>query len=316
MRAETHQDAGNHLGHDHAVEVSEGNERRIRTVFLMTAGYAVVQAVGGLVSGSLALVADAGHMVSDAVALLLALIAYRVAHRPATPEVSYGFHRVRVLAALANGATLLLLVGWIVWEAIARFRQPIEVMAGPMLVVAVIGLGVNIAGFLILRAGNRGDGNLRGAMLHVLGDLLGSVGAIGAAIGILLAGWTVLDPLLSVLVALLVVRSAWRLVADSTLVLLQAAPAHIVPAKVMADLATLPGVSEIAHLHVWTLTDNRAVATVHVTPREGADLLALPRQVAARLAEAHGIDHATVEVNPPGQIPSEARPGGRKETDI
>lgn len=202
------------------------------------------------------------------------------------------------------------------WEAIARFRQPIEVMAGPMLAVAVIGLCVNIAGFLILRAGNRGDGNLRGAMLHVLGDLLGSVGAIGAAIGILLTGWTVLDPLLSVLVALLVVRSAWGLVADSTLVLLQAAPAHIVPAEVMADLATLPDVSEVAHLHVWTLTDNRAVATVHVTPREGADLLALPRQVAARLAEAHGIDHATVEVNPPGQIPPEVRPEGRKETDI
>jgi len=305
MRAETHQDAGNHAGHGHAVEVSEGNERRIRIVFLMTVGYAVVQAIGGLISGSLALIADSGHMVSDAVALLLALIAYRVARRPATPEVSYGFHRVRVLAALANGASLLLLVGWIVWEAIARFRQPIEVMAGPMLAVAAVGLCVNIAGFLILRAGNRGDGNLRGAMLHVLGDLLGSVGAIGAAIGILLTGWTVLDPLLSVLVALLVVRSAWGLVADSTLVLLQAAPAHIMPAKVMADLATLPDVSEVAHLHVWTLTDNRAVATVHVTPREGADLLALPRQVARRLAEAHGINHVTVEVNPPGQIPSE-----------
>ena len=308
MRAETHQDTENHAGHDHAVEVSEGNERRIRTVFLMTAGYALVQAVGGFISGSLALIADSGHMVSDAVALLLALIAYRVARRPATPEVSYGFHRVRVLAALANGASLLLLVGWIVWEAIARFRQPVEVMAGPMLVVAVIGLCVNIAGFLILRAGNRGDGNLRGAMLHVLGDLLGSVGAIGAAIGILLTGWTVL-------VALLVERSAWGLVADSTLVLLQAAPAHIVPDEVMADLATLPDVSEVAHLHVWTLTDNRAVATVHVTPREGADLLTLPRRVAMRLAEAHGIDHATVEVNPPGHIPSEVGPAARKDTD-
>ncbi|MBN8630443.1 MAG: cation transporter [Rhodobacterales bacterium] len=292
-------------GHDHAAEVTAGNEGRMRIVFGMTFGYALVQAVGGLFSGSLALIADAGHMVSDAAALLLALIAYRVARRAATAEVSYGYHRVRVLAALANGASLLILVAWIAFEAVQRFREPVEVLAGPMLVVACIGLLVNVAGVLILRAGNRHDSNLRGALLHVLGDLLGSVGAIGAAIGIMLTGWTVLDPILSVLVAVLVVRSAWSLVAESVFVLLQATPANVRPTEVLADLMTVPGVREAAHLHVWTLTDNRSVATVHVTPADGADPLALPRLVAARLADRHGISHATVEVNSPGTIPPE-----------
>lgn len=293
-------------GHDHSAEVTAGNEARMRLVFGMTAGYAIVQAVGGWLSGSLALIADSGHMVSDAAALLLALIAYRVARKAATAEVSYGYHRVRVLAALSNGASLLILVAWITFEAIKRFRDPVEVLAGPMLIVATIGLCINIAGVLILRAGNRGDTNLRGALLHVLGDMLGSVGAIAAAIGIMLTGWTVLDPILSVLVAVLVVRSAWSLVADSVFVLLQATPTGLNPRAVMDDIATLPGVAEAAHFHAWTLTDNRSVATLHVTPAPGADPLALPRVVAARLTEKHGISHATVEVNPPGAIPPEA----------
>lgn len=298
--------AHDETGHDHSAGVTAANEARIRLVFALTAGYAAVQAVGGWLSGSLALIADAGHMVSDAAALLLALIAYRVARRAATAEVSYGYHRVRVLAALANGASLLILVAWITYEAVQRLRDPVEVLAGPMLVVAVIGLCVNVAGALILRGGDRGDTNLRGAFLHVLGDLLGSVGAIGAAVGIMLTGWTVLDPILSVLVAALVVRSAWGLVAGSVFVLLQATPAGLDPRAVMDDIATLPGVGEVAHFHAWTLTDDRRVATVHVSPVPGTDPLALPRLVAARLRDRHAIDHATVEVNPPGAIPPES----------
>lgn len=185
---------GNHDGHDHGFDVTAGNERRMRIVFGTTAGYALIQAIGGWLSGSLALIANSGHMISDAAALLLALIAYRVARRAATAEVSYGYHRVRVLAALANGASLLILVAWITFEAIARFRDPVEVLAGPMLAVAIIGLCVNIAGAVILRGGDSEDANMRGALLHVMGDLLGSVGAIAAAIGIMLTGYTILDP--------------------------------------------------------------------------------------------------------------------------
>jgi cobalt-zinc-cadmium efflux system protein len=289
-------------GHDHAPRVTAGSERRIRWVFLGTALYAVVQAVAGWLAGSLALVADAGHMASDAAALLLALVAYRVAARPADTARTYGFHRVRVLAALANGAALLLLVAWIAWEAVTRLWQPVEVLAGPMLAVAMLGLLVNLAAFLVLRGGDRGDGNLRGALLHVVGDLLGSVGAIAAALGILLTGWMVLDPVLSVLVAALVVRSAWALVADSLRVLLQAAPPGFDAIAAEAELRGLPGVAEAGHLHAWTLADRSVVATVHVTPAEGADPLALPAMVAARLHARFGVHHTTVQVDPPGAL--------------
>jgi len=289
-------------GHAHGAAATAGSERRIRLVLIGTAGYAAVQVVGGLMSGSLALIADAGHMVSDAAALLLALIAYRVAARAADAERSYGWHRVRVLAALANGATLLLLVAWITIEAVSRLREPVEVLAGPMLAVAVVGLLVNVAGALYLRGGDQGDSNLRGAMLHVVGDLLGSVGAIAASIGIMLTGWMPLDPILSVLVAGLVIRSAWGLITESLRVLLQATPRGLDAPGVAADLATLPGVAEVGHLHAWTLTDRSVVATVHVTPAAGADPLALPALVGARLRERHGITHATVQVDPPDAI--------------
>lgn len=289
-------------GHNHSQPVTRDNERRIRFVFFFTAAYAAVQAAGGWISGSLALIANSGHMVSDAAALLLALIAYRVARRPADGMRTYGFHRVRVLAALANGASLLLLVAWIVWEAIRRLNQPVEVLAGPMLAVAIVGLLVNLAGAWILSKGRQGDGNLRGAMLHVIGDLLGSVGAVAAAIEIMLTGWTVLDPILSVLVAILVVRSAWTLVADSIRILLQAVPKGIDTRETERALSGLPELAEAGHFHAWTLTDETVVATVHVTPALGCDPLSLPALVADWLKARHDIDHVTVQVDPPGAL--------------
>ncbi len=289
-------------GHSHAPSVTASNARRIQWVFGMTLTYAVIQVIGGWLSGSLALIADAGHMLSDAAALLLALIAYRIAERAPDKLRTYGFHRVRVLAALANGASLLLLVAWIAWQVVARFRAPTEVLAGPMLGVAVVGLLVNVVGAWVLMRGNQGDGNLRGALLHVVGDLLGSVGAIAAAIGILYTGWTVLDPILSVLVSVLVVRSAWSLVSDALLILLQAVPRGLDVENVQADIAALPGVAEVGHFHAWTLTDDRVVATVHVTPAAGVDPLLLPARVAQQLREKHAIAHATVQGDPPGGL--------------
>ena len=288
--------------HDHAQVVTNDNERRIRFVFIFTICYAAIQAAGGWLSGSLALIADSGHMLSDAAALLLALIAYHMARRPADATRTYGYHRVRVLAALANGATLLLLVLWIAWEAINRINQPVDVMAGPMLIVAVIGLLVNLAGAWVLWSGNKGDANLRGAFLHVIGDLLGSVGAIAAAVGIMLTGWTILDPLLSVLVAVLVVRSAWGLVTDSITVLMQAVPRGIKARSVETGLAALTEISEAGHFHAWTLTDDTIVATIHVTPAENTDPLSLPQLVAGWLKERYAIDHVTVQVDPPGSL--------------
>lgn len=291
-------------GHVHTPAITEQNRRRITIVFVLTAGYALAQVAGGWLSGSLALIADAGHMVSDAAALLLALIAYRVAARAPDARRTYGFHRVRVLAALANGATLLLLVVWIVWEAVGRMRTPTDVLAGPMLAVAVVGLLVNLAGACILWQGHQGDSNLRGALLHVVGDALGSLGAIAAAVGIMLTGWMMLDPILSIAVALLVLRSAWRLVLDSIDILLQAVPRGLDPGVIEADLARLDGVAEAGHFHAWTLTDDSIVATVHVTPRQGADPLELPQRVARHLHEQYAIEHVTVQVDAPGCLQS------------
>jgi cobalt-zinc-cadmium efflux system protein len=290
------------LGHQHATEVTQSNERRIRLVFLLTAGYALVQAIGGWIAGSLALIADAGHMISDSAALLLALVAYRVARWPIDAQRTYGFHRVRVLAALANGATLLLLVAWIAWEAVQRINQPAEILAGPMLIVATIGLLVNLIGAYALWSGDSGDSNLRGALLHVVGDLLGSIGAITAAVGIMLTGWAILDPLLSVLGACLVIRSAWGLVSDSIRVLLQATPKGIDATEIEASLRDLPGIAEVGHFHAWTLTDESIIATVHVSADQGADPLSLPPLVASWLQETRGIDHVTVQVDPRGSL--------------
>lgn len=195
----------------------------------------------------------------------------------------------------------MLLVAWIAWEAVQRINQPVEILAGPMLIVAVVGLAVNLIGAYALWSGDSGDSNLSGALLHVVGDLLGSVGAIVAAIGIMLTGWSILDPLLSVLVAGLVIRSAWGLVSDSIRVLLQATPKGINADEIEAGLRDLPGVAEAGHFHAWTLTDESVVATVHVSPDEGTDPLSLLPLVAAWL-EARNIDHATVQVDPRGAL--------------
>lgn len=291
--------------HDHHHPVTQTNERRVTLVFCLTAGYALIQAVGGWLSGSLALIADSGHMVSDAAALLLALVAYRIARRPADGTRTYGFHRVRVLAALANGVALLLLVIWIAVEAVQRIHAPSVVLAGPMLIVATVGLFVNLLGAWILWSGSQHDSNLRGALLHVIGDLLGSVAAIAAALGILLTGWVVLDPLLSIVVAALIVRSAWALIKDATHVLLQAVPRGLDATVVEHDLMQLSEIEDAGHFHAWTLADDSIIATVHVSPADGIDPLILPPLVSSRLKERYAIDHVTVQVDPPGQLERE-----------
>lgn len=295
-----HDDPNN--SHHHQQAVTANNERRIRLVFFFTAGYALIQAVGGWLSGSLALIADSGHMISDAAALLLALMAYRLARRPADSTRTYGFHRVRVLAALANGVTLLLLVAWITLEAVKRMYAPVEVFAEPMLVVAVIGLAVNVAGAWVLWSGNQEDSNLRGAWLHVMGDLLGSIGAIVAAVGIMFTGWLILDPILSMLVALLIVRSAWGLVKDSTHVLLQVVPRGVDAEMIERGLAQLPEIGGVGHFHAWVLADETIIATVHVSPAYGVDPFSLPPLVSSWLWEHYAMDHVTVQIDPPERL--------------
>lgn len=287
-----------HHHHDHAHDHHHhGNERRVLWALLLTGGFMVAEVVGGIVSGSLALLADAGHMLTDAAALGLSLAAFRASRRPETVSHSYGQHRFQVLAAFLNGAALIGIALWIAVEAAQRLFAPVPVLGGTMLVVAGLGLAVNVAAFVILHGGDRDNLNMRGAALHVLGDLLGSVAAIVAAIVILATGWTPIDPILSVLVAVLVLKSAWMLLSRSWHVLMEGAPVHIDVEVLKAELLhDVPGITDIHHVHVWMLTPEQPLLTLHATITAEADHDAVLRGLQAVLADDFGLKHATIQV--------------------
>jgi cobalt-zinc-cadmium efflux system protein len=219
-------------------------------VLVLVAAFAVVEVVGGLFTGSLALLADAGHMLSDAMALGLALLALALARRPATPKRSFGLQRAEILAALANGVTLVAIALWIFIEAFGRLAEPSPILAGPMLAVAFAGLVVNAVGAAVLARGGDRSLNVSAALRHVMADMLGSVGAIAAAIIVLTTGWGYADPLVSVLIGLLVLASSYGILRDSLRVLLEAAPAGIDPSEVGRRMVEADGVVEVHDLHV------------------------------------------------------------------
>jgi cobalt-zinc-cadmium efflux system protein len=287
--------AHSHASHDHGL----GSERRLGLVALLTGGFMVAEVAGGLISGSLALLADAGHMLTDFASLALAWGAARVARRPADWKRTYGFDRFSVLAAFVNGVALLAISAWIAAEAVRRFLDPVEVQAGTMLVIAALGLGVNVVAFRLLRDGHDHDLNTRSAALHVLGDMLGSVAAIAAALVILWTGWTPADPLLSVLVVLLILGAGWRVVRDSGRILLEAAPEGMDAREISADLCCLPGVAAVHHVHVWSISEKRPMITLEARLAPGADATAARRALRERLESRHGISHATIEIERP-----------------
>lgn len=262
----------------------------------LTGGFMIAEAIGGWITGSLALLADAGHMLTDSVALWLAWYAFHLGERPATMRMTYGFGRVKTLVAYTNGVTIFAIAAWIVYEAIVRFLDPPPVLGGPMLVVAIAGLAVNIAGFLVLQGGDRESLNMRGALLHVLGDMLGSAAAIAAALVILATGWTPIDPILSVLVAVLILSTAWKLMKEAAHVLLEGVPRNLDRDGIARDLeVSVTGVREIHHMHVWSLDGTRTMATLHACLAEGTSPHGAVSAIKARLATRHGIEHATVE---------------------
>jgi cobalt-zinc-cadmium efflux system protein len=288
-----------HSGHDHshAPKVSAANERVVLIGFLLTAGFMVAEIVAGLLSGSLALIADAGHMLTDAAALLLAWAAFRFGRRASDGQRTFGYMRLEVVAGLINAVTLFALVAWILYEAVQRFMTPHEVLAGPMFIVAVLGLAVNVAVFLILARGDKEHVNIRGAMVHVLGDLLGSVAAIAAAITIWLTGWMPIDPILSVLVSLLILRSAWTLFRNSLHILMEGTPGNVVIEDLSKALvAKVPGLAAVRHVHVWSITSGKPVATLEIALAAGADAGAVTQAVKAALLADYGITHSTIEI--------------------
>ena len=284
-----------HAGHNHLHGVTD--QRRIGVAFFIIAVFMIVEIVGGLLSGSLALLADAGHMVSDTAALGFSWAAIHYGRRPANAQLSYGYKRLEILAAFVNGCALFVIAAWIVAEAIRRFAQPVPVVGKTMLIVAFAGLAANVAAFVVLHGGNRENLNLRGAWLHVLGDMLGSVAAIVAACVILATGWTPIDPTLSILVAVIILKSAWGIVKSSAHILLEGTPEGMSLADIKADLErNVAEVRNAHHIHAWSITGERHMVTLHVHPAPGIPAREVIAAVQRRLATRFDVEHATVQV--------------------
>ncbi|WP_342453265.1 cation diffusion facilitator family transporter [Jiella mangrovi] len=283
--------------------------------FLLTFGFMIVEGVGGLLSGSLALVADAGHMLTDSAALALAWAGFHFGQRKSDDRRTFGYMRFEILAGFINAVALILLIIWIAYEAVMRLIAPETVLAGPMLAIAVIGLLVNIGVFFMLRQGDQEHVNIRGALLHVLGDLLGSVAAIVAAIAIYFTGWTPIDPILSVLLSAIILRSAWVLLKNTLNILMEGTPGDIVPEDLVDTLKQeVEGVASVEHVHVWSITSGQPLATMNIRLDEGADASTAVTRVKALLAERFGIDHSTIEIDfggPPAVCPLDEREAAR-----
>ena len=276
-----------------------GSETRLALAAALTGLFMIAEIVGGVISGSLALIADAGHMLTDFASLSMAWLAFRLSRRPADWKRTYGFDRFQIIVAFANGLTLFFIAAWIVYEAVRRLLEPEEVLAPVMAIVAAAGLVMNIIAFLVLHeagAENR-NLNMRGAMLHVMGDLLGSVAALFAAGIIILTGWMPADPILSIFVAMIILRGAWRVVSEAGHILLEGSPAELDVQAVVADLTdNIDGVERIHHVHAWSITQERCMVTLHAVIASELEATDAISAIKKRLKEDHKVDHATVEI--------------------
>lgn len=287
-----HRHAGH--AHDHGRAAST---RALVTTLLLLGAYTVAEVVGGLATDSLALLADAGHMLSDVLSLGLALVAIRLAQRPATPDRSFGYRRAEIIAAFVNGLTLVAVAVWVAVEALRRLGDPPDVVAGWMLVVAVGGLVVNLVALGILARSGRETLNVEAALRHVLADALGSLGAIAASVVILTTGWELADPLVSLGIAALIAASAWGILRDSGHVLLEGAPRGVHTDEVAGAIRAVPGVVDVHDLHIWTITSGFDALSAHVLVGRGEDCHARRRDVERALQEAFGITHTTLQVD-------------------
>jgi cobalt-zinc-cadmium efflux system protein len=282
-----------------AMHAGRLREHSLRGAILLTFFFALVEAAGGWWTGSLALLADAGHMVTDSAALLLAWLAARLAQRPPNARMSYGYRRAEVLSAFINALLMLGILAWLVPAAIERFQQPREVLGGGVMLIAFLGLLVNVGVLRILRAADRGALNTRGALLHVIGDLLGSIAALGSGLVIWLTGWTPIDPLLSLFIAALILVSAAHIVRDVLRVLMEAVPAGIALEGVRARLLQFDGVTAVHDLHIWTLAGDRLLLSAHLGIARNEDWPRLLAELQRALRDEFAIGHATLQAEPP-----------------
>ncbi|MBD8871658.1 cation diffusion facilitator family transporter [Rhodanobacter sp. DHB23] len=285
-------------GHDHSAHAGSRG-RKLLLAFALTTVTMLAEVVGGLWSGSLALLTDGGHMMVDALALLMAYVGARLALRPADARRSYGYGRMEVLVGFVNAISQFVLVGWVAWEAVQRLLHPGEILSGMMLVVAIVGLLVNVLVLRSLHGHSHDDVNLASASLHVLGDLLGSVAAVLAALVVRWLGWLWADPVLSLLVAVLILGSAWQLLRRSAHILLEGVPDGMDWAELEAALNGVdPAIRGVHHLHVWQLASGSRMATLHAELHDPADAAQALRAINRLLQERFGIQHVTVQIDP------------------
>ncbi|BDU20868.1 cation diffusion facilitator family transporter [Dyella sp. GSA-30] len=294
-----------HHDHDHGAAAGAGRERKLLFAFVLTVLMMVAEAFGGFWSGSLALLADAGHMLVDSLALLLAVVGAWLAKRPADARRTYGYGRLEVLAGFVNALTQFVLVAFIAYEAIMRLFHPGEILSGVMLVVALIGLAVNVVVLRTLHGHAHDDVNLAGATLHVLGDLLGSVAAVLAALAVRWLGWNWADPVLSMLVSLLILGSAWGLLRRSAHILLEGVPEGMDTAEITETLRHADAsIRDVHHVHVWQLASGSRMATLHAEVHEDGQSAQALKVIKDVLNDRFGIQHATVQIDP-GPCPDE-----------
>ena len=292
--------AGHSHGHAHGGSAGSRNRKRLAITLGLVVTYMVAEVVGGILTNSLALLADAGHMLSDAAALALSLFAIWIAQKPATPRHTYGYYRTEILAALVNGATLVAISIYIFYEAYERIGEPPEVQGALMMAIAVGGLLINLTGLWILNAGKGESLNVHGAWLHVLTDALGSVGAIIAGGLIWAFGWNWADPVASVVIGILVIFSSWSLLKETVAVLMEGTPGHIDVDEVRDTIRDVPGVTSVHDLHVWTITSGMVSLSAHVCVEDGRMGQEMLRQIRAPLHDRFGIDHVTIQLEHEG----------------
>lgn len=297
--AQAHGAGRGHAGHSHVPAWS--SERKLALAAGLTGAFLIAEVAGGLLAGSLALLADAGHMLTDFAALALAWFAFRFSRRPPDHRRTYGFDRLQVLVAFGNGLALFAIAAVISVEAVRRLFDPVEVVGGWVLAIGVVGLLVNVGIYLGLRGGDTDNLNMRAALAHVMGDLLGSVGAIAAGLVIVFTGWMLADPLISVLVVALILRTAFAVVRDSAHVLLEGTPSNVAPPELKADLqSNVAAVEDVHHVHAWSMTGERPIVTLHARVQRDADADRTVQAIKLRLRERFGITHATIEIEHDG----------------
>ncbi|MBW1744323.1 MAG: cation transporter [Deltaproteobacteria bacterium] len=283
--------------HDHSHGPSrEKGKSRLRLVFILTSLFFIVEVVGGLWTNSLALLSDAGHMLSDMFALGLSLFAFWLSSKKPSPTKTYGYYRFEVVSAFINGVLLILIALWIFTEAFSRFEHPAVVKSVPMLFIAVIGLMINLLGIYLLHGLGKESINIRGALFHLFADAAGSVGAIAAAIAITLTGWTFFDPMISVLIGFLIIYSAWRLLWDVVNILMQGVPPHIDLDNIRQALLSVDGVTGLCDLHIWSLTSQLDMLSAHVVVEDMGRNKEILEQLTRLINDKFGINHVTLQI--------------------